>query len=114
MGRRKKRRNQMQQPAPGNNPSTNQQGIPAQQQPKAPIVNASIGQPQSPQEEQWRKEQKVYWERQIGIAKWLNVITSLAAGIAIVGLIFVYLQARIAAIAADAAVNQARTAEKTL
>lgn len=36
----------------------------------------------SPDEEQWRSEQRHYWERQLCIAKWLNYIT---AGAVVVG-----------------------------
>lgn len=105
----------MQQPDQQNNPPGNQQNISSQQQPKYPLVNPPIGITQShKEEEKWRDHQREYFKQQISVAKSLNVITTLAAGIALLGLYFVYEQAKTASISADAAVKQARTAENTL
>ena len=52
----------------------NDQKVPARQQREGANVNSAIAHP-SPNDDQWREEQKRYWERQIRISKWLNWIT---------------------------------------
>ena len=67
------------------------QQIPERQQSELPSINPAIAQP-SCKDEQWHNEQKTYWDRQIRIGYLLNWITGIAAGIAFLALIPLYIQ----------------------
>ena len=63
--------------------------ISAHQPREGNAVKAVVPHPSS-SEYHWHKEQKDYWERQIGISKWLNWITGIGGVIAIGALIILY------------------------
>jgi len=68
----------------------------------------------SPKDDEWHKDQKDFWKKQIYIAKCLNWITAAAAGAGIAGLFVVYFTLKATQDAADAAKSQAISTEKTV
>lgn len=94
-------------------PVDNHHDIPVTQQSERSSIDSLVAQPSS-HDDQWRNEQKRYWERQICLSKWLNWVTGIAAAIALSGLYFVYLQADSSRIAAEASKISADIANQTL
>jgi hypothetical protein len=61
-------------------------------------------------ERQWRTLQQGVWERQVRIAKWLNWITAIAAGVGLGGLAILYLSLKSTDKTVGAAIRQADAA----
>jgi hypothetical protein len=65
--------------------------------------------PPSPEKQQ-RAAERTYWERQLRISKWLNLITGIAAAAGIVGLIILYVTVKVASRQADTAIEANKAA----
>jgi hypothetical protein len=89
------------------------QDIPASHQQGRTIPEPSMTQP-SIKDEQWHNEQKGYWERQTRAAERLNWITGIAAGIALLALIPLFIQTRTSQTTAQTAIDQLKLTKTSL
>jgi hypothetical protein len=95
------------------NPAKHPHPNAADQQPEGAATNTSGTQP-SAYDEQWHKEQAIYWKRQLRISRWLNWITAVGTVAAISALVFLYFQMQASQITAQTAIDQLRMTKTSL
>jgi hypothetical protein len=97
--------------------TSDHQDIPASLQQERTIPEPPVTQPltqPATKDERWHNEQKGYWERQTRAAERLNWITGIAAGIALLALIPLFIQTTTSQTTAQTAIDQLKMTKTSL